>query len=228
MSTLLKLFQLDPSERVRQMSKGTKQKLGIVAACMHDPPIMVLDEPSSGLDPLMQDVFVRFILEEKRRGKTIFVSSHNFDEIYRTCDRAGIIREGILVDIQDVHALQEKQRRRFTVTVGGDDDVLVDAPQLTDAEGRYHFADLMTPGEYYYLQFPPAAGFDYTEPNQGSDDRDSDVDPTTGCTPVFTPTSGRGDMTWDAGLVYYPAAILGQQFYDRLGNGIWDAGDPPL
>lgn len=120
---LLELFQLDPAERIREMSKGTKQKLAIVAACMHDPPIMVFDEPSSGLDPLMQDVFVEFILGEKKRGKTIFISSHNFDEISRTCDRAGILREGILADVQDVHALHEKQRRNFLVTLGSEDDV---------------------------------------------------------------------------------------------------------
>lgn len=122
-AALLELFHLDSSERINQMSKGTKQKLGIVAACMHDPPIMVFDEPSSGLDPLMQDVFVKFILGEKKRGKTIFISSHNFDEINRTCDRAGIIREGILVDVQDVHALNERQRRHFVITLSSEEDV---------------------------------------------------------------------------------------------------------
>jgi len=122
-SALLGRFRLDPSEQIRKMSKGSKQKLGIVAACMHDPPVLVFDEPSAGLDPLMQDVFVHFILEEKSRGKTILISSHSFEEINRTCDRAGIIREGILVDIQDVHALQEKQRRHFIVTLASEEDV---------------------------------------------------------------------------------------------------------
>ena len=103
-AVLLELFQLNPSESIRKMYKGTKQKLGIVAACAYDPPTMVFDKPSSGLDPLMQDVFVKFVLDEKKRGKTILISSHNFDEITRTCDRAGMIREGILVDVQDVHA----------------------------------------------------------------------------------------------------------------------------
>lgn len=122
-SALLGRFRLDPSEQIRKMSKGSKQKLGIVAACMHDPPVLVFDEPSAGLDPLMQDVFVHFILEEKSRGKTILISSHSFEEINRTCDRAGIIREGILVDVQDVHALQEKQRRHFIVTLASEEDV---------------------------------------------------------------------------------------------------------
>jgi ABC-2 type transport system ATP-binding protein len=122
-ATLLELFQLDPSEKIRRMSKGTKQKLAIVVACMHDPAIMVFDEPSSGLDPLMQNVFVEFVLEEKRRGKTIFISSHSFDEINRTCDRAGIIREGLLLDVQDVHGLQEKQHRQFSITLRSEEDV---------------------------------------------------------------------------------------------------------
>ena len=122
-SALLDRFRLDPSERIRQMSKGSRQKLGIVAACMHDPPVFVFDEPSAGLDPLMREVFVQFLLEEKGRGKTIFVSSHNFEEITRTCDRAGIIREGILMDVQDVHALKQQQRRHFIVTLASAKDV---------------------------------------------------------------------------------------------------------
>jgi len=122
-ATLLELFQLDPSERIREMSKGTKQKLAILAACMNDPPVLVFDEPSAGLDPLMRDVFVRFILEEKKRGKTVFISSHDFDEINRTCDRAGIIREGLLVDVQDVLALNDKQRRQFIITLSREEDV---------------------------------------------------------------------------------------------------------
>ena len=136
---LLERFQLDPSERIREMSKGTKQKLAIVAACIHDPTTMVFDEPSSGLDPLMQDVFAKFVLEEKQRGKTILISSHNFDEVSRTCDRAGILREGILEDVKDIHALQEMQSRRFVITLSTEDDAawLRNASlEIVKSEGR--------------------------------------------------------------------------------------------
>jgi len=120
---LIERFELDPSGRIRKMSKGMKQKLGIVAAFMHDPAVYVLDEPTSGLDPLMQNTFVELILEEKDRGKTILMSSHNFEETYRTCDRAGIIREGRLVTVEDVHSLKTSQRKAYLVTLGSESDL---------------------------------------------------------------------------------------------------------
>jgi ABC-2 type transport system ATP-binding protein len=120
---LIERFELDPRGKIRKMSKGMKQKLGIVTALMHDPEVYILDEPTSGLDPLMQNVFVELILEEKERGKTIFMSSHNFEETYRTCDRAGIIREGRLVAVEDVHSLKSSQRKAYLVTLGNRDDL---------------------------------------------------------------------------------------------------------
>jgi len=120
---LIERFELDPSGRIRRMSKGMKQKLGIVTAFMHDPAVYVLDEPTSGLDPLMQNTFVDLILEEKARGKTILMSSHNFEETYRTCDRAGIIREGFLATVEDVHSLKSSQRKAYLVTLGSKNDL---------------------------------------------------------------------------------------------------------
>jgi ABC-2 type transport system ATP-binding protein len=122
-NNLIERFELDPAGKIRKMSKGMKQKLGIVAAFMHDPAVYILDEPTSGLDPLMQNVFVELILEEKARGKTILMSSHNFEETYRTCDRAGIIREGYLVAVEDVHSLKSSQRKAFLVTLGAREDL---------------------------------------------------------------------------------------------------------
>jgi ABC-2 type transport system ATP-binding protein len=84
------------------MSKGTKQKLGIVSALMLDSTVLILDEPTSGLDPLMQKTLVELILEEKNRGKTIFMSSHQFSEIEKTCEQVGIIREGELLTVQNI------------------------------------------------------------------------------------------------------------------------------
>jgi ABC-2 type transport system ATP-binding protein len=120
---LIERFELDPSGKIRRMSKGMKQKLGLVAAFMHDPAVYILDEPTSGLDPLMQNVFVELILEEKARGKTILMSSHNFEETYRTCDRAGIIKEGYLVAVEDVHSLKSSQRKAYLVTLGAREDL---------------------------------------------------------------------------------------------------------
>lgn len=87
MNQLVEYFELDPARRIRKMSKGTKQKVGLVCAFMTSPDIVLLDEPTSGLDPLMQSRFIDLVLEEKRRGATILLSSHLFDEVERTCDR---------------------------------------------------------------------------------------------------------------------------------------------
>ncbi len=114
---LLERFELDPKSNIKKMSKGTKQKLGIVAAFMHDPDILILDEPTSGLDPLMQSRFVSFVAEEKKHGKTVLMSSHMFEEVERTCDRIGIIRKGRMIAVDSAAALHERHTRSYTVTL---------------------------------------------------------------------------------------------------------------
>lgn len=113
---LVDLFELDTRGKIRKMSKGMKQKLGIVCAFMHDPKVLILDEPTSGLDPLMQKTFADLIHEEKSKGKTILMSSHSFEEIERTCDRVGIIRQGELVAIENMHDLKQMRRKIYIVT----------------------------------------------------------------------------------------------------------------
>lgn len=117
MEELLERFELDPKSKIRKMSKGMKQKLGIVAAFMHDPDILILDEPTSGLDPLMQNRFVSLVAEEKEHGKTILMSSHMFEEVERTCDRIGMIREGRMMAVDSAATLREKHTRSYTVTL---------------------------------------------------------------------------------------------------------------
>lgn len=114
---LLDRFELDPKGKIKKMSKGMKQKIGIVAAFMHDPDILILDEPTSGLDPLMQSRFIDLIAEEKERGKTVLMSSHIFEEVERTCDRIGIIRQGRMVAVDSAAALRERHTRQYTVTL---------------------------------------------------------------------------------------------------------------
>lgn len=114
---LIERFQFDPKTPIRKMSKGMKQKVAIVTAFMHNPEVLILDEPTSGLDPLMQRIFIELILEEKKKGKTILMSSHSFQEIERTCDVVGIIKDGKIVAIEDSKTVQGKQRKVFDVTV---------------------------------------------------------------------------------------------------------------
>ncbi len=121
--SLISRLELDASGKIRRMSKGMKQKLAIVTAFMHDPDVYLMDEPTIGLDPLMRNRFIELILEEKSRGKTIFMSSHSFDEIERTCDRAGIIREGKLVAVENINSLKAARRKVISVTVATDEDV---------------------------------------------------------------------------------------------------------
>ena len=94
---LLERFQLDPSMRVEKMSLGVRRKLAVVTAFLHDPDILILDEPTSGLDPIMQQNFIDFVLSEKKRGKTILLSSHIFHEVDACCDRISIIKDGRIV-----------------------------------------------------------------------------------------------------------------------------------
>ena len=117
MKEMMDRFELDPKSKIKKMSKGTKQKLGIVAAFMHDPDILILDEPTTGLDPLMQSRFVELLAEEKNKGKTILLSSHIFEEVERTCDRVGIIRQGKIVTLDSVEALRKRHVRSYQVTL---------------------------------------------------------------------------------------------------------------
>jgi len=112
---LLKLFKLDPSQNVKEMSLGEKRKLAVVAAFMNDPDVLILDEPTSGLDPVMQKVFINFILEEKKRGKTILLSSHIFSEVDATCDTISIIKDGIHVSTFKAEDLKNRENQLYVL-----------------------------------------------------------------------------------------------------------------
>lgn len=115
MKELIDMFELNPCVKIKKMSKGMKQKVGIVQAFMHDPDILILDEPTSGLDPLMQQRFIELLAKEKCRGKTILLSSHMFEEVEKTCDRIGIIRNGRMVALSTVEELRKRYVHNYTV-----------------------------------------------------------------------------------------------------------------
>ncbi|OXM16359.1 ABC transporter ATP-binding protein [Paenibacillus herberti] len=112
---LINKFELDPSGSLKRMSLGMKRKLAIVTAFMHDPAILVLDEPTSGLDPIMQTFFIEFIKEEKKRGKTILISSHIFSEIDATCDKISIIKEGRLISSFVADDLRHNKSKTYEI-----------------------------------------------------------------------------------------------------------------
>ena len=113
---IINALQLDPTANLKRMSKGMKQKTALVAAFMHSPEIIILDEPTTGLDPLMRDVFVNIIKAEKARGATIIMSNHMFDELEETCDYVGFIKDGHLIDVVDMHKLRNLPYRDYVIT----------------------------------------------------------------------------------------------------------------
>ena len=113
---LIRRFELDPFGKIRKMSKGMKQKIAMVAAFMDAPSVLILDEPTSGLDPLIQKRFTELLLEEKERGAAILMSSHIFEEIEKVCDRVAVIRQGKLVEVQEMEEVKRQRKKRFLVT----------------------------------------------------------------------------------------------------------------
>ena len=112
---LLEIFPLDPDVETKRMSLGDKRKLAIITAFMNDPDVLVLDEPTSGLDPVMQNEFINFIIEEKKRGKTILLSSHIFSEVEATCDRIAIIKDGKIVSSVITEDIQHNQNKTYKI-----------------------------------------------------------------------------------------------------------------
>jgi ABC-2 type transport system ATP-binding protein len=114
---LIERLELDVSRRIKHLSRGNRQKLLIVQALMHDAPVLILDEPSSGLDPLKQVDFLDILREERDRGKTIFLSSHQLTEVERVADHVAIIRGGQLVAVEDVNDLKAVRERHMSISL---------------------------------------------------------------------------------------------------------------
>lgn len=132
-------LELDLTRKARTYSKGMKQKLVIIQAFMNDPELLVLDEPTLGLDPLIQRQFYDLMLEEKSHGKTIFLSSHILPEVERVCDRVGIVRKGHLVDIERVDTLKHRKVRRMELILSrelAEDEIKLEGVDILGVNGR--------------------------------------------------------------------------------------------
>ena len=114
---LAERLDIELSRKIRTYSKGMKQKVAIIQALMNDPELLILDEPTSGLDPLVQREFYNLLKEEKKQGKTVFLSSHILPEVERVCDRVGILRDGLLVDLENIEDLKTKRVRKLELTL---------------------------------------------------------------------------------------------------------------
>ena len=113
-------FELDLSRPIHTLSRGNRQKVGVVQAFMHDPPIAILDEPSTGLDPLKQVTLNRLLRETADSGRTVFLSSHVISEVEDVADRVGIIRDGVLVALEGVEELKARAIRRVEIRFADD------------------------------------------------------------------------------------------------------------
>lgn len=124
-------MELDLNRRIDDLSYGNKKKVGIVQGLLHSPKLLFLDEPTSGLDPLMQRKFFDLIREENAGGVTVFFSSHILGEVQRLCTRVGIIREGSMVEISDIRALQQNNYKKVHVQAGNLDRAAFELPGVT-------------------------------------------------------------------------------------------------
>ncbi|MCB9452207.1 MAG: ABC transporter ATP-binding protein [Anaerolineaceae bacterium] len=113
---LCQRLDFDPTRRMKEYSRGNKQKVGIVAAFMDKPDLLILDEPTSGLDPLVQQTVMELVREVKADGRTVFFSSHILPEVQAVCDRVGIIREGQLIQTASVESLTKQAFKRVHLT----------------------------------------------------------------------------------------------------------------
>ena len=120
---IINRLQLDPTANLRRMSKGMKQKTALAAAMMHRPELILLDEPTTGLDPLMREEFIEIIEEEKARGATILMSNHMFDELDETCDYVAFLREGKIIDVVSMKEIHERPFREYIISFFEDEDV---------------------------------------------------------------------------------------------------------
>lgn len=121
-NSLIEKLQLDTEANLKRMSKGMKQKTALVAALMNNADILILDEPTTGLDPLMRKSFLDIVKEEHKKGRTIFMSSHMFNEVEETCDKVALISDGHLIDVVDMDKIKNRPSKDFKIEFNNVDD----------------------------------------------------------------------------------------------------------
>ena len=119
MGELAERLNLDLSRRIGDLSLGNKKKVGIVSALLPAPKLLIMDEPTNGLDPLVQQTFNQILQEENEHGTTIFLSSHVLSEVQKLCDRVAILREGKLIGLQSMKELRENGYKKISITTKG-------------------------------------------------------------------------------------------------------------
>jgi ABC-2 type transport system ATP-binding protein len=139
---LAEIMELDLKRRIDDLSYGNKKKVGIVQGLLHSPKLLLLDEPTSGLDPLMQRTFFDLVREENKKGVTVFFSSHILGEVQRLCSRVAIIKEGSVIETQDIKTLQRDNYKKIRIEAPGLDErrfAIDGVMNLQKDDGAVHF-----------------------------------------------------------------------------------------
>jgi len=148
--SLMEAFAIDGStlqRRVKFLSHGTRQKIGLIAAMQHDPALLLLDEPSNGLDPLVQQSLRRILLDFAERGRSVLFSSHVLSEVEAVCRRVAILRQGEIVALETIDNLRNKVVRKLTLKFRGTVPPLSDLPGVSRSEINGHDAVLWVRGD---------------------------------------------------------------------------------
>jgi len=147
MRELSDLMELDLNRRIEDLSYGNRKKVGIVQGLLHEPKLLFLDEPTAGLDPLMQRNFFDLIRSENKRGATVFFSSHILGEVQRMCGRVGIIKEGRMVEIADIRSLQQTTYKKVRVSAEALNLADFEMPGVTNLESSNGVAQFFFKGD---------------------------------------------------------------------------------
>lgn len=151
LATLIERLDLEPSKPFREYSRGNKQKIALIQAFMHQPAVLILDEPSSGLDPLNQQTFYQLVAEAQANGQTVLLSSHILSEVEQTCQRVCIIREGHIVTVSSVDDLKHMQQHtillRFATPIAPDLFANLDQVLERRVLGTGHTIELTVQGD---------------------------------------------------------------------------------
>lgn len=123
-------LDLDLSRKIEDLSFGNRKKVAIAQALIHEPKLLILDEPTSGLDPLMQNIFFEILEEERKKGVTIFFSSHILSEVQRMCDRVAIIKEGRLIKVETIENLTKNRVKNVTLTLENEKEIDIQLPGI--------------------------------------------------------------------------------------------------
>ncbi|WP_456272449.1 ATP-binding cassette domain-containing protein [Bacillus sp. AK031] len=151
MNELADRLQLDLQKKIEDLSFGNRKKVGIIQAILHEPKLLILDEPTGGLDPLMQQVFFELLKEENEKGTTIFFSSHILSEVQKMCERVAIIKEGRLVKVERVETLIKNNLKRINMLVENNKDIQLDFEGILDIQKNGSGINLLYSGDVMSL-----------------------------------------------------------------------------